>query len=171
MVQQSGDIPFDRVGGLLQSNESHYSVRYEPGTKQWLILDLWSDDLQNLGPESDIATLEFPTLIKLSEMQFDVLMREASRLGVMRRYGGLSSDVGDPGSPAGPPSGPGDPSMPPLPPGPSDGEMRNGRQHTLKLRALDIIEKVVLVSDLSDFAEAERDLEGQWPGQSPGGFI
>ena len=162
-MTQPSDVPFDRVGELLQTNESHYSVRYEPGTKQWFILDLWSDELQNLGPDSDIGTLEFPTLTKLSEMQFDVLMREASRLGVMRRYTGIGPDVGDPGGPGAPPLGPQDPGMPPLPPAPTDGELRNGRQHTLKLRALDIIEKVVLVSDLSDFAEGERDPGGSWP--------
>mgnify|MGYP003150632209 CR=1 FL=1 len=154
MTQPPGDVPFDRVGGLLQSNEPHYSVRYEAGTKQWFILDLWSDELQNLGPDSDVTQVEYPALIKLSEMQFDVLMQEANRLGVMRRYSGAPAS----------PEGPGDrppPDGPFEPPRSSDGEIRNGRQHTLKLRALDIIEKVVLVSDLSEFAEREGE---PWTG-------
>jgi len=78
---------FNQMGDLLHQQGKQYSVRYDPRSGAWHILNLWHDSLASLSP-SDEVPIDSPALKILPADAFNALIEEANRLGVLARFVG-----------------------------------------------------------------------------------
>ena len=127
-------MAFENIGALLKQQGKRWSVRYDARSGAWHVLDLWSDSLASLTPESEVP-IDSPALKVLPADAFNALMDEANRLGMLARLVGPSQPkAGEVAAPV------------------KSGDKEFYRFKTTE-HALDVIQKVVVASNLQGLVD------------------
>lgn len=78
---------FNTMGDLLRQQSKKWSIRRDPRSGAWWVLDLWHESLAGLSPESEVPE-DSPALTIIPADAFGALIAEADRLGVLTRIVG-----------------------------------------------------------------------------------
>jgi hypothetical protein len=122
-----------QIGPVFREKSEQYVCKWDKKTKTFVIIDLWNEKIIDLDVGDDIPE---EAMTVLSEAQVTALFKEASRIRKIPRVPGAEQILS--------PQSEGEPSES----SPIEDSERNWQAHHLKMRALGIIQNIVMSDNL-----------------------